>query len=58
MRKSRFTETQIVAIVKAHDAVAPTTQLARKHGVHPNTLRQWRAKYGGIDASDIAKLRS
>lgn len=58
MRKSRFTETQIVAILKAHDAGTPTTELARKHGVHPNTLRQWRAKYGGMDASDIAKLRS
>ena len=58
MRKSRFTETQIVAILKAHDAGTPTAELARKHGIHPNTLRLWRAKYGGMGASDIAKIRS
>jgi putative transposase len=58
MRKSRFTETQIVAILKAHDAGTPTAELARKHGIHPNTLRLWRAKYGGMDASDVAQMRS
>jgi putative transposase len=58
MRKSRFTETQIVAILKAHDAGTPTAELARKHGIHPNTLRQWRAKYGGMDVSDVANVRS
>jgi putative transposase len=45
MRKS--TETQIVAILKAHDAGTPTAELARKHRIHPNTLRLWRAKYRG-----------
>ncbi len=58
MRKARFTETQIVAILKAHDAGTPTAELARKHGIHPNTLRQWRAKYGGMDFSDVAKVGS
>ncbi len=58
MRKSRFTETQIVAILKAHDAGTPTAELARKYGIHPNTLRQWRAKYGGMDASDVARVRT
>jgi putative transposase len=58
MRKSRFTETQIVAILKAHDAGTPTAELARKHGIHPNTLRLWRAKYGGMDATDVAKIRT
>jgi putative transposase len=58
MRKSRFTETQIVAILKAHDAGTPTAELARKHGIHPNTLRLWRAKYGGMDASYVAQMRS
>jgi putative transposase len=56
--RSRFTETQIVAILKAHDAGTPTAELARKHGIHPNTLRLWRAKYGGMDASDVAQMRS
>lgn len=58
MRKSRFTETQIVAILKAHDAGTPTAELARKHGIHPNTLRLWHAKYGGMDASDVAQMRA
>ncbi len=58
MRKSRFTETQIVSILKAHDAGTPTAELARKHGIHPNTLRLWRSKYGGMDATDVAKVRT
>ena len=35
----------------------PTAQLARRHGVHPNTLRTWRAKHGGMESSDIARLK-
>lgn len=58
MRKSRFSEIQIIAILKAHDAGTPTPELARKHGIHPNTLRLWRAKYGGMDATNIAKVRA
>ena len=57
MRKSRFTETQIVAILKDQDAGVPTAELARGHGVHPNTLRTWRARYGGMESSDIARLK-
>jgi putative transposase len=52
-----FTETQIVAILKDQDAGVPTAELARRHGVHPNTLRTWRAKYGGMESSDIARLK-
>jgi putative transposase len=57
MKKSRFTESQIVAILKEHDAGAPTADLARRHGIHANTLRLWKAKYGGVDVSDLARLR-
>jgi putative transposase len=57
MRKSRFSETQIVAILKEHDAGVPTAELARRHGIHPNTLRVWRAKYGGMESSDVARLK-
>ena len=57
MRKSRFTEAQIVAIVKEHEAGTPTAQLPRKHGIHPNTLRLWKAKYGGLDVSEVARLK-
>jgi putative transposase len=57
MRKARFTETQIVAILKDQDAGVPTAELARRHGIHPNTLRTWRARYGGMESSDIARLK-
>lgn len=57
MRKSRFTETQIVGILAEQDAGAGTLELSRKHGIHPNTLRAWRAKYGGVDSAGVARLR-
>jgi putative transposase len=57
VKKSRFTETQIVSILKDWDAGAAVTELARKHGVHANTLRLWRAKYGGLEVSDLVKLK-
>jgi putative transposase len=58
MRKSRFTEAQIVAIMKTRDAGTAMAELASKHDIRPNTLRQWRAKYGGSDADDVAKVRA
>jgi putative transposase len=57
MRKSRFSESQIVAILNEHDAGVPTAELARKHGIHANTLRLWKAKYGGMDAAGLARLK-
>ncbi len=56
MRKSRFTEAQIVAIVKEHEAGTPTAQLARRHGIHPNTLRLWKAKYGGLEVETASEI--
>lgn len=57
MKKTRFTEPQIVSILKELDAGTPATQLARKHGIHPNTIRLWRDKYGGMETSDLARLK-
>jgi putative transposase len=57
VKKTRFTEAQIVAILKELDAGVPAAGLARKHGIHANTIRLWRDKYGGMETSDLAKLR-
>lgn len=57
MRKSRFTETQICSILKESDAGVSTTELSRKHGVHANTIRLWRSKYGGMDVGELARLK-
>lgn len=58
MRKSRFSESQIVEILKANAAGTSAAELARRHGLHPNTLRQWRIKYGRLEPTDIAKVRA
>ena len=57
MRKSRFSETQIVEILREFDAGAPAEELARRNGIHANTIRLWRAKYAGMSASDLARLK-
>ena len=58
MKKSRFSETQIVAILKDHEAGIPTKDLCRKHGVSPATFYSWKAKFGGMEVSDVAKMRA
>ncbi len=57
MKKSRFTEAQIVAILKELDAGTAATELARRHGLHANTMRQWRDKYAGLETSDLTRLK-
>jgi putative transposase len=57
VKKSRFTEAQIVAILKELDAGTAATELARRHGIHANTIRQWRDKYAGLESSDLTRLK-
>jgi putative transposase len=57
MKRARFTEEQIIGVLKEHEAGAKTADLARKHGVSEATLYNWKAKYGGIDVSEAKRLK-
>lgn len=57
MRKSRFTEAQIVDIVREYDAGVSVKELSRRHGIHANTIRLWKSKYAGMDVSDVVRLK-
>lgn len=58
MKRSRFTQDQIIGILKEHQAGASAADLCRKHGISDATFYTWRSKYGGMDVSEARRLKA
>jgi putative transposase len=58
MKRSRFTEGQIIGVLKEAEAGAKSAELARKHGISEASLYNWKAKYGGLEVSEAKRLRA
>ena len=58
MKKSRFTDSQILGVLKQAEAGTPVPELCRTHGISSATFYKWRSKYGGMDASMISRMKA
>ena len=58
MKRSRFTEEQIIGVLKEHELGAKTADLCRKHGISEATFYSWKSKFGGMDASEAKRLKA
>ena len=58
MKKSRFTEAQIIGVLREHETGGTTDEVCRRHGISPQTFYRWKAKYGGLQVSDAQKLKA
>ena len=58
MKRSRFSEGQIIGVLKEHEAGMPTAELCRRHGISPATFDKWKSKFGGQELSEAKRLRA
>ena len=58
MKRSRFSEEQIIAVLKEREAGMPTAEVCRRHGISSATFYKWKSKFGGLEVSDARRLRT
>lgn len=58
MKRNRYTEEQIIRILKEHESGVPANEVIRKHGIANGTFYRWKSKYGGMDVSDAKRLKA